>query len=224
MGKFIVIEGIDASGKTTVARLVCEQLKAGGHSCAYASKREPTVDDPEIGRYLQLLGSIIWAKDGTKTPWPFLSANQWVQQLMLWYSVLSTVYIRPLLRTHDYVVTDGWFYKLFARFLLDPEVDKEALAAFFPSVDIASPVFLLSVDPGTCWKRRGGHFAPTEMASYRAEITDPYAEFVRFQGQVFGNLADMAKRYGWNILEAGGLGADEIAGEIVRATVCLPTL
>lgn len=43
-GKFIVFEGIDKSGKTTQAKMLCEHLKKSGVECVFCS--EPTYENP----------------------------------------------------------------------------------------------------------------------------------------------------------------------------------
>ena len=198
MGKFIVIEGIDASGKSTIVTLVHELLASNNRQAYIATKKKPRTGDSDIDKYLSLLGQIVWPSGADSMPWSFLSEDQWKLQITLWYSVLSTIYIPQLCSLYDYVLIDGWYYKMHARFLHG--MNTEFLNPILPSIDTADMVFLLDVDPECCWKRRKGLFSPTEISTYHSQVVDLHHSFISFQESIRKTLIDLSTLRGWHVI------------------------
>ena len=101
-GKFIVIEGIDKSGKTTQAKMLCEFLETKGIECVFCS--EPTYENPigllirdwlkgkieiEAGEAITLLYSADRYEDLKRRALPALNEGKTVIMDRYYYSTLA---------------------------------------------------------------------------------------------------------------------------------------
>lgn len=199
MGKLIVLEGIDASGKTSISRMLYCRLAAEGKRCMLLSKKNPKMEGAEESQYVEKLRNIVWAEKTKGIPWGFLNETQWILQLSLWYSVLTEQYIKPLKEKEDILLVDGWFYKIYARCQLNKNVPYTLLDEMLKSLDVADEVYLLDNEPEECWERRTD-FKDTEVAPYGEKIRNYRESFVGYQGKVQNNLHKIAEGHGWDII------------------------
>lgn len=100
-GKFIVFEGIDGSGKTTISKMAADFLRAGGY--AVCETFEPTKESPESMRIRRIL-------EGEEK-----SEGNLLQELFIAdraYHLVKTVI--PALGQGKIVVCDRYFFSTFA--------------------------------------------------------------------------------------------------------------
>lgn len=213
MSKLIVLEGIDGSGKTSITKRIKEIMEAEGCSVFCVSKKNPIISDKEMKSYVDMLKSIIWHAKADGIPWEFLDGTQWILQVALWYSVLNKQYIKELEKEYDYLLIDGWFYKLYARSQFNQNVHKSLIEELLAFLKIDGNIFLLKNDPRECWKRRP-EFKRTEIAPYGDLIQDPYSSYVDFQEKVQNRMLEMADQEKWNIIECYQKSIEELAFEI----------
>ncbi len=142
-----------------------------------------------------------------------MNEKQWILQLGLWYSVLAEQYIKPLKKTKDILLIDGWFYKILARCFWSQTIHKTLLEELLDMLNISDEVYLLHSDPEECWERRKV-FKETEIAPYGKKPTNYRDSFVCFQTGVQDELEKMAARFGWNIVQCAGKNIEDITDEI----------
>ncbi len=140
-GKFIVFEGIDGSGKTTVSKATAERLKS--HRTSVLWHREPT--DGKIGLEIRkfLRKEIYWSKQEQLDAF-FLDRRD---------SIDTT--IEPNLKNGVHIVQDRYFYSTAAyqgNAEFSPQsILERSLQSGFPVPDY---LFFLDIDPKEAEKRR----------------------------------------------------------------------
>ena len=147
MKKFIVIEGLDGSGKSTVTKLLTERFAADNLSCHLTV--EPTKSP--IGKLVRsiLSGEI---KDIENEAFALLFAADRYQHLKS--------EVLPALE-HQHVICDRYYYSSMAYQGIDAESLERVVAYNQAVMPIRKPdiVFFLNVTPGECIRRiteRGG--------------------------------------------------------------------
>lgn len=96
MGKFIVIEGIDGSGKTTLAKYLTNQLNNKGLICNYYSEPTEYPTGKKLREYLR----------GVFTLTPKEELELFIEDRK--ESVQKN--ILPSLQSHDFTILDRYFY------------------------------------------------------------------------------------------------------------------
>lgn len=142
-GFFIVLEGIDGSGKTTQARLLAEALRHEGYEVVLT--REPS--DGPLGRWLRryLAGSPRRLSPELELAWFMADRREHVENL-----------IRPALEHGKIVISDRYYCSSMAyqgALGLDPE---EILAVHRDLVIEPDVVILLTLPLGEALARRRG--------------------------------------------------------------------
>lgn len=206
MGVLIGLEGIDASGKTTISLLLEEKLMSNGIKAKRVLKKNTDYMDKRIKDYTTTVKSLIW--NDSNDPYHFVTSQGWLFKHALWYSVLAENYIEPNLKEYDVLIVDGWFYKIYSRFLLKEDFNKELLNSVFKSIRRCDYVFMLDASPEICWKRRE-NFRYTEMGGYDFEVKDPFKSFVDYQSKVREQLKGIGKKEDWNIIPTDNLTVNE---------------
>lgn len=140
-GFFIVLEGIDGSGKTTQARLLAETLRHRGYEVALT--REPS--DGPLGIWLRryLASSPRRLSPEVELAWFLADRREHVEKI-----------IRPALAEGKIVISDRYYYSSAAyqgARGLDPEAIIALNEAFAPQPDL---VFLLELPVAEALRRR----------------------------------------------------------------------
>jgi thymidylate kinase len=211
MGEVVIIEGIDASGKSTIASELVTILRTLGITCHHADKKHPKFTDEYIQEYSDKLGALIWSeqKEETQTPFLFLGSLGWLLQLALWYNFLKEVYIPKLIASYDFVIVDGWFYKLYARMCQDASIDRDLLDSILAQLQISQNNIILKIDPKNSWARRS-IFKPTEMATFGINPINQYDSYLAFQQKVQNTLLCLASVNSWYVLDVNNDSPDHI--------------
>jgi thymidylate kinase len=211
----ITLEGIDSSGKSTVANMLKTLICNKQLTCVQLNKKKPIIGDTEAQSYADSLSSLIWAVGSEKVPFSFLNSTGWLIQLSLWYYFLKNNCLPRLIDTYDYVIIDGWFYKLYARMRQDSTIDKKLLSILLDLCSNDHTHILLQVDPELCWKRRSD-FGLTEIAAWGVIPKNKHDSFVTFQNCVQNELLALAKDRQWIIYHCGQESSSQIANNIMN--------
>ena len=126
--RFVVLEGVDGAGKTTLSREVADQLR--GFDFVFCSRKEVMSGDPFIASQMNKIASLMWTDNKGATD-HLLPTYYWLHLQSVWYTLLFQFVIEPLLAQRKNVVVDGWFYKFMARLLIR-DFDFQYLNTFFP--------------------------------------------------------------------------------------------
>lgn len=216
MGELIVVEGIDGIGKTTLTKYLLDKMQEQGLDCVLLSKKEPKFSNvsEEIVTYSDTLKELVWAKKEDGIPLDFLTDKGWILQLSLWFVFLKENYIKKEVEKHDIVILDGWFYKLYGRFMQNVNVRKTLLTELLSLADIEGKVFLLQEQPEVCWTRRK-KFKYTELGNYGTTIVDHRTAFIAFQRKVQNELLRLARERRWDVIACDNRSVEEIGTELI---------
>lgn len=211
MGKLINLEGIDGSGKTTLAQMIAERLKCENISCKFIDKKFSDYSDIDIRMYAETIKKLIWYKEDD--PRKFVTDQGWLYLHGLWYSILYENYIKKC--EEEILVIDGWFYKIYARFLLKDNYDGELLNQVLKSVEKCDEVYFLNVKPETCFGRRK-KFSYKEVGGYDFEVSDYKSDYIRYQTRVFEKMKMLVQKENWIDIKAENASKEELAINIVN--------
>lgn len=195
LGPFLVVEGIDGAGKSTVCRIVAERLRG-----FVAMSNKSICDEPDWAvDTMHRLAGLIWPRTDTDYD-HLLPAAYWLHLQAAWYAVLSDLVITPRRKGGQSIVVDGWYYKLVAKLALRG-FNRAQLDRAFEHVAQPDQVALLSVQPDVVWDRPRD-FRLTELGLHHP---DEYPElgresFIDYQTRIAAELAELARRHGWTVV------------------------
>ncbi|POX58217.1 hypothetical protein C3492_39225 [Streptomyces sp. Ru62] len=189
----IVLEGIDGSGKSTVARLAARELAPDRTP---AGKKDLAAPDPGTAARAGLLRELIWSSPERQGD--TYGAAHWILLIASWYAGLAR--LRPGLADEDTVtVMDGWYYRNIAKTLVREPLDAHWVESLFAPVPEPALTVLLDVAPEVAWSRRDD-FKDTELGRWDGFTGPPRESFRAYQSVVRDELLRMAKERGWLVL------------------------
>ena len=199
---FLAVEGIDASGKSTLARALADRL--GG--TLLDRRTAGAAADGWAAAHLAGLRRLIWEyPPGVATSQ--LGFGHWSRLLGAWFAAVDAVVLRPALDRGGVVVADSWWPKFAARFAVT--VGPAAAAAVFDGVSAPDAVVWLDVPPEVAVRRR------TELRGTEDGEWTGTPGFLAYQGQVREAYAALAAAHGWLRVPAGPPG-DVLAEAVDR--------
>jgi dTMP kinase len=210
-GSLIAVEGIDGSGKSTVAREIADALEQVGLRAVLVSRATaPEIANGYCAEHLRTLGRLIWDYPETaKTS--ALGFGHWAHLLASWFAAVDHTVIRPAVARGTCIVADSWYYKFAARFALGVGL-KQALG-FFRDVSVPDTVIWLDVPPETCLARRRT-LRSTERGEWQDLDDGGGAAFVEYQGKVRRMYRALASACSWEVVASTDRAS--VAGEIGR--------
>ena len=99
------------------------------------------------------------------------------------------------------MITDGWYYKLYSRFVIKDKYDQNVLDDIFFNVPEPDFVYYLNADSSTILSRRA-EFLPTEFGEMDANeklLTDKTNKFISYQARVKRVLDNLSEQKGWEV-------------------------
>ncbi|HEY1619525.1 MAG TPA: AAA family ATPase [Streptosporangiaceae bacterium] len=195
-GWFVAVEGIDASGKSTVAAQLAAELTAAGRPAVLVDRRSaPALAGGYPGEHLAGLARLIWdyPPDARTSELGFC---HWSRLLAAWFHAVSEVVVGPALAGGATVIADSWWHKFAARFALT--VGLSQARAVFDGATVPDQVLWLDVPPQVCAQRRTALRA-TERGEWQG-LRDCDDGYLRYQRQVRAVLESMATAGGWRVL------------------------
>ena len=210
---FIVIEGIDGSGKTTIAREVARRL--GGKHSAYVSRKTMPEGTGFVHAQMSSLAYLLWDGAGGHED-NLLPESYWVHLQAAWYAAFSQHVLEPAVLQSS-VIIDGWWYKLRAKLIASGR-EEEWLETLFRHVPEPDHVVLLDVNVEDVWHRKRG-FAPSEMGLHSGEEHLGRESFLRLQCAAAEELLKLADRLNWSVVQVGAGETEE--STVSRVAMCL---
>jgi len=206
-GKFIVLEGVDGVGKTTLA----SKLNLN-EEFVHVKRKQISQTHNFIDSQMLKHNKLLWTEDGSKDH--LLPTTYWITLQAAWYILLTNFVIEPLLKEGKNVVVDGWYFKLKARLYLQGE-DMDYVESIFNPILKPDIVILLNVQLQKIWERKKD-FRAYEFGKFKDSDTEERKEsFIEYQTNTYKNLENMAKCDKiWNIVDLGNLDIDESAKKV----------
>lgn len=201
-GKFIILEGVDGVGKTTLA----EKLGTTPNFI-YVKRKQISNINEFVDNQMLKHNQLLWTKDGSLDH--LLPTTYWITLQASWYILLTTFVIQPLLDDGKNVIVDGWYYKLKARVLLQNE-DEDFIDNIFKPIKEPDYIFLLNADLYEIWNRKKD-FRAYEFGKFKDNSIETKKDsFIKYQSDTYKNLEQMAKQNeNWEILNLANLNIEE---------------
>ncbi|MGH3697295.1 MAG: dTMP kinase [Pseudonocardiaceae bacterium] len=168
MGVFCVLEGVDGTGKSHLAKAICKHVDELGLTNTVVAPK----DDPiELSSFwandrLRRMHRLTWSYDHEEPVWTY-SRQYWLFSLLAWYTLFHEQYVAPQLAAGRTVVTDGWYFKHQARFHLSGDEQFKTLADYtlrtLPQPDV---VILLDAPLTQIAERKEGMSKPSEHGAF----------------------------------------------------------
>jgi len=200
IGRLIVVEGADGSGRSTqIARLV-DWLETNGHATVQVGLKRSTLVSAELEQAQE--GNIL-----SRTTLALFYATDFADQL--------ENIILPALKSGFIVLADRYIYTLMARDMvrgMDPAWLKN-LYGMAPQPDA---VFYLSVEPEELVQRNLAKSATLDYWESGMDLglsRDMFDSFVKYQTAIQTVFQQLQKTYGFNIIDANR-STDAVTGEL----------
>lgn len=193
--KFIVVEGPDGAGKTTLAAAAAQAL--GEQGVVHLTRRQISTASSYAARLMEPLATMLWHSGDA----PDLPDSFWVHLQAAWFTAHATQVVAPA-QAEVHVLVDGWFYKLWSKLLLQgyPRAELDDLFTRVPRPD---HVILLDVEPSLLWARKADRFRPAELGMHTGVPLEQLGRetFLAYQGAALKNLRSLAAEQGWSVIE-----------------------
>lgn len=212
MSKLIVIEGIDGSGKTTVAQHLRDYL---GEKACFLSKKSIEANTNFQKQFMSEIKPILWERKPTE-PVSEIDEESWLYLHMLWYHMLQKFVISDKLRNYEYVVMDGWYYKFLARHFVNSKMETTIAEFLVKRLLRPDRIFLLNVSPEICFNRKGQIKASECGAHEKGQRTElALNDFCEYQEKVYEAYVEILKGSKLSIIDASQA-IESVLDEIIK--------
>lgn len=197
-GALVAVEGIDGSGKSTVARQVVDMLEELGlRAVLFDRQSAPDALDGYPAEHLRQLRHLIWEYPETART-SELGFEHWAHLLVSWFSAVDHTVIRPAVEQGLCVVADSWYYKFVARFALT--IGLTEAERLFRGISTPDVVVWLDTAPELCLGRRGT-LRSTERGEWQ-HLDGGGAAFLEYQRNVRRMYRRLASGSSWEVVES----------------------
>lgn len=210
----IVLEGIDGAGKSTLAPLVVERLRAYYPKCAFESKSSCTSPDPLIDARMRALASLIWENHPSSD---VFGPEHWIQLIAAWYSALDRLCLRSIQRENRLAVFDGWYFRNITKTMLRVNREADSIFPLFEHITPPDLTVFVDIEPALAFKR--GKFSPIEVGRWDGHEGSDEEAYIAYQRRIRAILGQLALREDWARVEQDGAKPEVLADRIVAMCV-----
>lgn len=214
-GLLVCLEGIDGSGKSTVAPLLAHQLRACGISATAVDRRTPA-DSGLPGARLRALEQLLWGYPADANLGS-LGDRHLIHLLASWFYLFERVCIGPRLEAGEVVVLDTWYHKYVARFAAKEGFAPGEVESLFSTLRAPDITVVLDL-PAEQAIRRKISVKRTEADTAGVAGDSRVEQFVVFQSAVRARLLQRATAAGWAVVDAAA-GVEEVVNAVARGVV-----
>ncbi|CAG7915104.1 Thymidylate kinase [Mammaliicoccus sciuri] len=193
---FICFEGLDGTGKSTIANNVTELLKKNESKILYLDKKNPNIESTYVNNHLKQIKKVLWNyhKDD---PLYELGDYHWLHLNASWFAALDNCVIKPLLEKNYIIIMDNWYYKLYARYKLKENFDSKLLDSSFGQLTKPDITIFLDIEPEISVNRRDD-FSITETGNMDGLTGKTKDNYLRYQSKVRNQLLNLSNSNNWN--------------------------
>ena len=203
VGKLVCIEGIDASGKSKVAEQLCQELNYKGCQAVVLNKKDLDFSTEYITKFMANIKKSMW-ESKKDDPVQQISERAWLYLHAFWYEVVENDRLNLMMKSYDYVIIDGWFYKFLARHFVNVGKKEKYPISIFEKYKKGDFIYLLDIEPSICWGRRK-EFKLSEMGAHAGMQQEScFESYVGYQNLVRKEYLNMAQENKWNIIHVDG--------------------
>lgn len=209
LSKLIVFEGIDGSGKTTLAKKLSGYY---GDNAIFLSKKSIAASTDFQVKFMSEIRSILWERKPNEEI-SEIDEESWLYLHSLWYHMLQEFVIKFKLQQYEYVIMDGWYYKFLARHIVNNKMDTSV--AEFITGRLLKPdnIFLLSILPEICLERKG-YVKASECGIHKDKLNLSKQSFIDYQTDVYNAYLKILKNDNMKIIDSSGC-VEDIIHQIV---------
>lgn len=212
MSKLIIIEGIDGSGKTTLAKHLKDCL---GEKAYFLSKKSMEANTDFQKQFMSEIKPILWERKPTE-PISEIDEESWLYLHMLWYHMLQKFVITNKLKNYEYVIMDGWYYKFLARHFVNKKMETSTAELLVKRLLQPDKVFLLNVSPEICFKRKDQIKASECGAHEKGQKTElAINDFCEYQEKVYAVYVEILSESNLSIIDASQA-IENVLDEIIK--------
>lgn len=200
VGKLVVVEGADGSGRSTQISRLVDWLEGGGHATVQVGLKRSTLVSEELQQAQN--GNIL-----SHTTMSLFYATDFADQL-------ENV-ILPSLKAGFVVLADRYIYTLMARDMVRG-IDEAWLKNLYGIALEPDAVFYLNISPEQLVQR---NFAKNQALDFWESgmdlglSTDMFDSFLKYQGLMRDQFKRLQGLYGFTMID-GNRGVDDISGEL----------
>lgn len=197
VGKLIVVEGADGSGRSTQIAKLVEWLETKGHATVQVGLKRSTLVSEELEKAQE--GNIL-----SRTTLSLFYATDFADQL--------ENIILPALRAGFIVLADRYIYTLMARDLVRG-MDEAWLKNLYGMALVPDAVFYLEVNPDELVQRHLSKNATLDYWESGMDIglsRDVFVSFLKYQTAMQTAFRRMQKTYGFDIID-GSRSAEDVS-------------
>lgn len=216
--RLVAVEGIDGSGKTTVARQLVRALGDAGDEAVLVSRETvPDALDDYRASHLRSVRRLIWdyPADAHTSD---LGFGHWRHLLAAWFAAVDHSVVQPALARGAFVVADSWYYKFVARFAVATGLAR-AREAF---AGISEPDLVLWLDtPLEVCLRRRTELRSTETGEW-THAGEGADGFLAYQSAVRETYRRLARAHAWTVVaspNAAAVAVEAVLDALVPARV-----
>ena len=200
-GKFIIFEGIDGAGKTTIANAIGQY-----DEFVFVNRKQVSQINDFIDSQMLKHNKLLWTEDGNKDH--LIPVDYWIHLQAAWYILLVNFVIEPLLDAGKNVIVDGWYYKLKARLYLQDQ-NMDYFDSAFDILIKPDLVILFDVDIKKVWERKK-NFRAYEFGKFKNnDIKEIQNSFIDYQSNTYEKLKEMALNNSWTVVSLNEYNIDE---------------
>ncbi|SCZ09444.1 dTMP kinase [Alkaliphilus peptidifermentans] len=213
LGKFICLEGIDASGKTSVSDEIIELLNERKIKAIQLYKKQTDYPSKYLTYFMSSFKELLWE---AKNDYPVreITDNGWLFLHAAWYTIMAENLILPNLKNYEIVLIDSWYYKILARFLAKQQFDYELVNRVFFHLPKGNHIFMLDASPEICWERRKD-FKPAELGENEKFEGSSYSRFISYQNQVREQYLNLSHNKNWHVINTESKTIKQVSHNIV---------
>ncbi|MCL2606762.1 MAG: hypothetical protein FWD93_05740 [Coriobacteriia bacterium] len=210
MGLFVCIEGIDGSGKSTVANQVCEILNQSQANSACLLDRKNTEYDSEyLSSLMTDFKNVLW-KEGIGKPVREVTDHGWLFFHAAWYTIVAANTLPRRLETYEYVLMDGWIYKIMSRFMAKGDFDTDLVSRIFEHLPRGDKIFFLEASPAICYERKTS-FTDAEIGENEGISGEVKDRFISYQAKVLECYKALSVQNNWQTVDASEKNAEDVS-------------